>query len=509
LLPLVVVRDGQTYRMIGGLVIEARSNGAATAQFYPERDYTNSVRMVSDGAGSVETSLGYDGDWGLARIDGQNYVSSDADMASFYRFQSQEAEIFPLAVLNINDTALEAWLDQLQLYHYPYRAYSAGLAVFLSHDSARDSVSPYSAFNANPANFIDSTGALWEWTRGLRPSTRDLIFATIWGVTTGALQYFLRPMYVGMSQSATSDFDSILLGGGRLVANVVTNVVFTHEIQIGSRTVLVRGPVALRRNSLADAGNADFINIIYLETAEATWSLGPSYGLVPFLPSDTGPAVGIFATLLGVGVVDLFWGRYRERANGWEFASYISDYEGTWFWAVARRNVTDAIFYTGVAVAWNHIVRPSDEGISAELVFSLLWVLRNASFRLLRRAVLSGLKRWHYSLHPEADEPRAFTPLEGEDARLYVDSRGHLFAWNYRDRTIRVLRNAEELVTAIRNFNSSLQRVRGMALDNLRRQHDRLRLESSSFVGGDSTHPQSFIRDEHDDHKSGENTGVP
>ena len=136
LVPLVVVRDGMTYRMIGGLVIEERVNGEAATQYYPHRDYTSSVRVVTDGTGAIAASLGYNGDWGSARIAGQEHVSSDAGMEAFYRFQSQEAEIFPLAALSITDTALETWLDELQLHHFPYREYSAGLAVFMSQDPA-------------------------------------------------------------------------------------------------------------------------------------------------------------------------------------------------------------------------------------------------------------------------------------------------------------------------------------------------------------------------------------
>ena len=64
LVPLVVVRDGVTYRMIGGLVIEERVNGEAATQYYPHRDYTSSVRVVTDGTGAIAASLGYNGDWG-------------------------------------------------------------------------------------------------------------------------------------------------------------------------------------------------------------------------------------------------------------------------------------------------------------------------------------------------------------------------------------------------------------------------------------------------------------
>jgi hypothetical protein len=52
--------------------------------------------MVADDQGAVSERLGYDGDFGLTRIAGQTYAASDDAMASFYRYQAQEQETFPM-----------------------------------------------------------------------------------------------------------------------------------------------------------------------------------------------------------------------------------------------------------------------------------------------------------------------------------------------------------------------------------------------------------------------------
>jgi RHS repeat-associated protein len=157
--PLVVTRDGVTYRLIGKDVVE-QINADAVTRFYLDADHLGSVRMVTDDQGSVTQSLGYDDDYGSTRIAGQAYASSDDAMASFYRFQGQEQEVFPLATLGIDNNALAQWLDQLQLYHFPWRDYAAGLASFTQTDPIPTQDSLYSAFAANPVNFTDETGGM-------------------------------------------------------------------------------------------------------------------------------------------------------------------------------------------------------------------------------------------------------------------------------------------------------------------------------------------------------------
>jgi hypothetical protein len=159
--PLVIIREGITYRMIGKGAIEALDqNGTMTSRSYLYGDHLGSVRMIADDQGSVTSSLGYDGDYGLTRIEGQSAASTYNDMASFWRFHGQEQEIFPLATLNIEDSDLASFLDQLQLYHYPLRDYASGLASFLETDPIPTQDSPYQAFAANPVNFTDPTGAM-------------------------------------------------------------------------------------------------------------------------------------------------------------------------------------------------------------------------------------------------------------------------------------------------------------------------------------------------------------
>jgi RHS repeat-associated protein len=158
--PLVVTRDGVTYRLIGKDVVEEAA--AQPTRSYLDADHLGSVRMVTDDQGNVTQSLGYDGDWGLTRIAGQTYASSDDAMANFYRFQGQEQEVFPLAKLGIDNDALGQWLDAIQLYHFPWRDYAAGLASFTQTDPIPTDDSLYSAFAANPVNFTDETGGMFE-----------------------------------------------------------------------------------------------------------------------------------------------------------------------------------------------------------------------------------------------------------------------------------------------------------------------------------------------------------
>jgi hypothetical protein len=156
--PLVITRDGVTYRLIGKEVVEAVGSDSATRS-YLQADRLGSVRMVTDDQGRVVQSLGYD-DYGFTRIQGQSAAASFDSMASFYRFQGQEQEVFPLARLGIEDDALAQWLDEIQLYHFPWRDYGAGFAAFTQTDPVPTEDSLYSAFAANPVNSTDETGGM-------------------------------------------------------------------------------------------------------------------------------------------------------------------------------------------------------------------------------------------------------------------------------------------------------------------------------------------------------------
>jgi hypothetical protein len=160
--PLVVKRDGVTYRMIGKAVVEELEPTGDIDRSYLFADHAGSTRMVANGEGNIVASLGYDGDWGYTCLSGQPYAATDASMTGFYRFQGQEQEVFPLAELGINDAQLAAWINRLQLYHFPHRDYSAGVAAFLQTDPVPKEDSLYRAFAANPANFTDETGAVSE-----------------------------------------------------------------------------------------------------------------------------------------------------------------------------------------------------------------------------------------------------------------------------------------------------------------------------------------------------------
>lgn len=158
--PLVVTRDGINYRLIGKGVVEQVTDQQSRS--YLHGDHLGSVRMVTNDQGAVTQSLGYDGDYGLTRIQGQSSASADDSMGSFYRFQGQEQETFPLAKLGISGSALAQWLDQLQLYHFPWRDYAAGLAAFSQTDPIPRDDSLYAALGANPVNYTDETGGMFQ-----------------------------------------------------------------------------------------------------------------------------------------------------------------------------------------------------------------------------------------------------------------------------------------------------------------------------------------------------------
>jgi RHS repeat-associated protein len=155
--PLVVTRDGVDYRLIGKSVVEMM--GSQVTRSYLSADRLGSVRMVTDDQGKVVQSLGYD-DFGSTRIEGQSAAASFDGMASFYRFQGQEQEVFPLARLGIDDPSLAQWLDEIQLYHFPWRDYAAGFAAFTETDPVPTEDSLYAALGANPVNITDETGGM-------------------------------------------------------------------------------------------------------------------------------------------------------------------------------------------------------------------------------------------------------------------------------------------------------------------------------------------------------------
>ena len=159
--PLVVERDGVNYRLIGKSVIEVLAGDQVT-RTYAHADHLGSTRVITNDQGKVVHSLSYDGDYGLTRIEGESTAATDDSVASFYRFQGQEQEIFPLARLGIEDEALAQWLDRIELYHFPWRDYAAGLAAFAETDPVPTENSLYAALGANPVNFIDPSGGMME-----------------------------------------------------------------------------------------------------------------------------------------------------------------------------------------------------------------------------------------------------------------------------------------------------------------------------------------------------------
>jgi RHS repeat-associated protein len=442
LVPLVVERDGKTYRMIGGIAIEERTGNGAGAQYYPHRDYTTSVRVVTDGTGVVAASLGYDGDWGITRIQGQDDVTSDSGMEAFYRFQSHEAEIFPLAALNITDGSLGAWLDELQLYHFPYREYSAGLAIFMSQDPARQSVSPYSAFGANPANIGDPSGAIdtpfWE-----KSWFQEGLFTAVWGGTTVAVAYF------GGGSFGTNFEPAVKLASlsiGRFVGLTVLNLLRSSTWSTGNerelRILRTTSGVAKLRYS-TDHPSRSFMNLVQQEGVEALFSGIASNvverytGLtkVNMYAASTGAA---FGAMVGV---DIAWAGVRDRIGETEAWGYILDVDHAYssVWVARGMNVIfalrsaalDVTFFGSMAVLWYYAV---DKG-SLQYVAGSLWFLRNVGARAAKDAVVTLYKEISCQSCARLRFKRPLINFQpGDDGNIYAgwsDNAAVTFVWNY------------------------------------------------------------------------------
>ncbi len=149
--PLVVTRDGVNYLLIGKEIVEM-AGASGPARTYAHADHLGSTRVITDDQGKVVQSLSYDADYGSTRIAGESAAVTDDSMTSFYRFQGQEQETFPLARLGIENDALSQWLDRIELYHFPWRDYAAGLAAFAETDPIPTENSLYAALGANPVN---------------------------------------------------------------------------------------------------------------------------------------------------------------------------------------------------------------------------------------------------------------------------------------------------------------------------------------------------------------------
>lgn len=174
--PLVVERsvdsgnaDGKPGRIVylGDEVLAIEPDSSVTETRYPLADHLGSIRVVLDGAGTTQQSLGYD-EWGRTSVSGAASAVEATDIDLLFRFQGIEQQIFPLTALGVDDSAALAWLDGLAQYHYHGREYAGALASFLDMDPRASSVSPYGAFSGNPANFIDPDGmAARSWSAAL------------------------------------------------------------------------------------------------------------------------------------------------------------------------------------------------------------------------------------------------------------------------------------------------------------------------------------------------------
>lgn len=201
--PLVVTLDGVSYRFIGKEVVEEVGGGQPTRS-YLQADRLGSVRIVTNDQGQVVQSLSYD-DYGLTRIAGESSAALEDSMASFYRFQGQEQEVFPLAKLGIEDEELAQWLDRIQLYHFPWRDYAAGLAAFIQTDPIPMEDSLYSALGANPVNYTDETGGMLGALANIDPEVQRLFDLITDNPNTSLSQAQLDQLGTTISRVITED----------------------------------------------------------------------------------------------------------------------------------------------------------------------------------------------------------------------------------------------------------------------------------------------------------------
>ena len=371
-MPLVVVRDGVTYRMIGGLVIEERVNGEAATQYYPHRDYTSSVRAVTDGTGAVAASLGYDGDWGSARIAGQEHVSSDAGMEAFYRFQSQEAEIFPLSTLNITDTALEAGSTSCSSIIFRTGNIPPGSPSSCRRIRPSKASLPMRRWAPIRRMSVIRRGRYWT---GLRiPRYQDFVLYLRLGRYSRACLICFSPIYTGTVGIMLHPH--LIIGGGRLLG-IFQPIASGRYIKIPWRQreqdSLVRG-LFTPSSTPPDSKNAVYLYSTF--TAEFFEALVGAGVVRVWLMQKSAPLAKPGLCMLTIGFVDLAYGHYSNRNVEQDDLVYylVDDHAGekSYLWAIFRRGASDALFYTAMGLAWKTAVSQASEQEAAGFMFSMV-----------------------------------------------------------------------------------------------------------------------------------------
>jgi RHS repeat-associated protein len=426
--------------VIGDSIIEARVNGKASGQNYLHKDYTHSVRVVTDQSGAVLSSLGYDGVWGTTRISGQSYASTNSQMENFYRYQGQEQEIFPLSSLGIEDTALEEWLDQVQLYHFPYREYSAGLAIFLSHDPAQQSISPYAAFAANPANFWDMSGAAFEWLRespALKTFTFTLTQGFVYGATLGLAAYIMGE---DASPWVSAAIGTVLFGLSRYAAVVEDNLLSIKTINYEGRNYLLQGPNMLYLRSNEDETDKRIRQLAQWEMVESI----VTYALAITMDSMDLNSWELFGSITAIftacGIVEALLHasylrskkRYGFSFQDYELADMTSDQRMTRLKFIAGEGWKGVLTYTLAAGALKFSFALAEKAESEPLenfiAFggNLVWPIRN----LLSRRSARLIENWINSRRPASLMILDFR--EGEREAIYWDpNKQRFYVMNY------------------------------------------------------------------------------
>jgi len=149
---------------------------------YYHQDHIQSTRLVTQDSGSVVASLSYTA-YGGAEVD-VDQLTID------YRFSDQLFD------------------HETGLYSFHERLYAPEHAVFTSIDPLGASISPYSAFNNNPINYIDSDGAapfsFDLLARSFSSVTRNAMSSGI--LATNRISQFHRPVRFFDGQGGRSDF---------------------------------------------------------------------------------------------------------------------------------------------------------------------------------------------------------------------------------------------------------------------------------------------------------------
>jgi hypothetical protein len=230
------------------------------------------------------------------------------------------------------------------------------------------------------------------------------------------MYYFLQPVYEG------SGFETVsavaIMGVGRLLGNVATNVVLHNRVEIGGRDVLVRGLFAPSRTSPNSADAVYLYGNLQMEFWEAV--VGAGLGKLAGA-EDWGTAGQTWFVMGMIALTDLIYGLVSTRSTKEWFYYLVDDRAGekNYWLALFRRGASDAIFYTAMGLVWSNSVSAATEKDAWAFMFGMGWIFRNAGHRFARIEIWYRVKRAYRSWRPDTRTPLVHYQ-DGESTSIYV-----------------------------------------------------------------------------------------